>query len=61
MDVDGDGVALTTKDSLIMTRVALGMTEEAVVTGIDFAAHASRKTWAALRDYLTGNCGMKLR
>jgi hypothetical protein len=58
LDVDGDGKVLATTDALIHARVALGMTGNAVIGGITFAAHASRKTWSDIRTYLVTQCGM---
>ena len=60
MDIDGDGVVLATTDMLIGTRVALGMTGSAVINGISFASHATRKTWPDIRNYLVTQCGMTL-
>jgi len=59
-DFDGDGRVLATTDALIMTRVALGMTGNAVTTGISFPVEASRATWPSIRDYLVTQCGMSL-
>jgi len=59
-DLDGDGAVLATTDVLIQARVALGMTGAAVVSGINFATYAARKTWPEIRDYLTWQCGMSL-
>ena len=59
-DFDGDGRVLATTDALILTRVALGMTGNAVVNGITFSANASRNTWPLIRDYLVTQCGMSL-
>jgi uncharacterized delta-60 repeat protein len=58
LDVDGDGKVLATTDSLIHARVALGITDNAVIGGITFAAHAARKTWTDIRTYLVSQCGM---
>ncbi len=60
LDIDGDGVVLATTDMLIGTRVALGMTGSAVINGISFASHATRKTWPDIRNYLVTQCGMTL-
>ncbi len=60
LDIDGDGAVLATTDSIIHTRVALGMTGSAVINGISFASHATRKTWPDIRDYLVTQCGMTL-
>ena len=60
LDIDGDGAVLATTDMLIGTRVALGMTGPAVIRGVGFASHATRKTWPAIRNYLVSQCGMTL-
>ncbi len=59
-DVDGDGALLASNDVLIYARVALGFTGAAVVNGVSFANHATRKTWPLIRDYLVTQCGMSL-
>ncbi len=59
-DLDGDGVFLATTDALIYTRVALGITGNAVIGGITFAPNATRNTWPLIRDYLVTQCGMSL-
>jgi hypothetical protein len=38
----------------------LGMTGSSVVNGISFAAHATRTTWPAIREYLITQCGMQI-
>lgn len=58
MDVDGDGRVLATTDALIVTRVALGMTGNAVLQGVPVAGR--RVTWPAIRDYLVSQCGMSI-
>ena len=60
MDIDGDNRVLATTDSLIHTRIALGITGPAVVSGITFPAAALRKTWPLIRDFLVTQCGMTL-
>ena len=60
LDIDGDGSVLATTDSLIHTRIALGITGSAVVNGITFPATATRNTWPLIRDYLVTQCGMSL-
>jgi uncharacterized delta-60 repeat protein len=57
MDIDGDGVVLATTDTLILTRMSLGLTGSAVIGGISFASHASRKTWSAIREFMVYQCG----
>jgi uncharacterized delta-60 repeat protein len=61
LDIDGDGSLLATVDGLISTRVMLGMSGSAVVGGINFAPHATRTSWAAIREYLTTQCGMTIQ
>ena len=51
---------LGTTDVLISTRATLGMTGPAVINGISFASHATRKTWPDIRNYLVTQCGMTL-
>ncbi|MCC7069654.1 MAG: hypothetical protein IT523_14565 [Burkholderiales bacterium] len=60
MDIDGDGVVLATTDALLLARTSLGMTGSAVINGISFASHATRKTWPDIRNYLVTQCGMAL-
>jgi len=60
MDIDGDVVVLATTDALLLARTSLGMTGSAVINGISFASHATRKTWPDIRNYLITQCGMTL-
>jgi uncharacterized delta-60 repeat protein len=60
LDIDGDNRVLATTDSLIHTRIALGLTGNAVIGGITFAPNATRNTWPLIRDYLVTQCGMSL-
>ena len=60
MDLDGDGRMLATVDGLIMTRVMLGITGNAVVAGISFPAAAKRRTWTDIQQYLVRQCGFWL-
>lgn len=60
MDIDGDGKVLATTDMLIGTRVALGLTRNAVIGGTSFASHATRKTWPDIRNCLVSQCGMSV-
>ncbi|MBL8312054.1 MAG: hypothetical protein JNL19_16655 [Burkholderiales bacterium] len=60
LDLDGDGVVLATTDALILARVSLGLTGNAVIGGIAFASHASRQTWADIRTYLVTQCGLSI-
>lgn len=57
-DLDGDGRVLATTDALILSRVALGISGNAVVAGINFSPEATRTTWPTIRDYLVNQCGM---
>ncbi len=59
-DLDGDGRFLATTDALIYTRVALGITGPAVISGVTFAPNATRNTWPLIRDYLITQCGLTL-
>ncbi len=59
LDIDGDGEVLATTDALILARVALGMTGDAVLAGIN-VSNAPRNTWAAIRNYLVTQCGMRI-
>ncbi len=56
-DIDGDG-AIDTKDALLLARAAIGFRGAAVTQNVGFAAHATRSTWPAIRDYLFNHCGM---
>ena len=56
-DIDGDGQVLATTDGLMILRVALGLTGDAVVSNAT-AAGAPRVTWADVRPYLVTNCGL---
>jgi uncharacterized delta-60 repeat protein len=65
LDLDGDGKVLATTDSLIHTRIALGITGNAVTGGITFPANATRDEWGTntsrdLRKYLITQCGLNL-
>jgi uncharacterized delta-60 repeat protein len=60
MDVDGDGQMLATIDALIVTRVMLGMSGDAVIGGINLPANAKRSSWSQIRDYLVHQCGMTI-
>ncbi len=60
LDIDGDTQVLATTDSLIHTRIALGIRGDAVVAGINFPLNAQRKTWAQIRGHLVSMCGMTL-
>lgn len=56
-DIDGDGV-INGNDSLLLARVSLGLTGNAVTQGLSFAPHATRKSWIELRNYLFNHCAM---
>ena len=58
-DVDGDG-EITATDTLLLARVALGFTQTGVTQNIAFAAHAKRKSWPLIRDYLANHCGLRV-
>lgn len=65
LDIDGDGKVLATTDMLIATRVALGVTGNAVLGGVTFSATATRDEWGTntardIRKFLTTQCGMVL-
>ncbi|MBL8309494.1 MAG: hypothetical protein JNL19_03630 [Burkholderiales bacterium] len=55
-DFDGDGVVDATNDALILARMSLGLTGNAVVAGLSFAPQATRKTWPLIRDYYATQC-----
>jgi hypothetical protein len=61
MDVDGDGVALSANDQLLVTRAALGFRGDGIVAGVAPAPLATRTTGAAVRDYLVNQCSMSLQ
>ena len=58
-DIDGDGVVSATTDGLMLLRVALGLSGDAVVINAT-APGAPRKTWALVRPYLVEQCGLTL-
>jgi uncharacterized delta-60 repeat protein len=60
LDLDGDGKVLATTDSLIHTRIALGITGNAVTGGITFPANATRNSWSEIRTFLVTQCGMAI-
>ena len=59
LDIDGDGVVSATTDGLMLLRVALGLTGDAVVTNAT-APGAPRNTWALVKPYLVQQCGLAL-
>jgi uncharacterized delta-60 repeat protein len=56
-DLDGDGRVTAATDALMLTRVALGFTGDAVINDIAFAANAQRTTWTSIKSYLFTPCG----
>jgi uncharacterized delta-60 repeat protein len=60
LDIDGDGDVLAHTDSLVHTRIALGLTGSRVTDGIAFPARATRRNWTDIRSYLNSQCGMNL-
>lgn len=56
-DIDGDGTVNLATDGLMLLRLSLGLRGEAVVANATTAA-APRTTWAQVRPYLEGGCGM---
>ena len=60
-DLDGDGLVSAATDGLMLLRVALGLTGDAVVAGATAPAPgALRTTWTDVRSYLVDSCGMAL-
>ena len=57
MDIDGDGQVAATTDGLMLLRVALGLTGNAVVANAT-APGAPRNTWALVQPYLVQQCGL---
>jgi hypothetical protein len=57
LDIDGDGQVLASTDGLMLMRVALGLTGEAVVANAT-ASGAPRRTWAQVKPYLLDECGL---
>ena len=60
LDVDGDGIAMTFTDVLLLLRVSLGFTGDDVTRGTTLFPGARRFVWPAIRDYLVKQCGMVL-
>jgi hypothetical protein len=60
LDIDGDGRVSATTDGLLLARIALGMTGNAVVAGGASNPNGERPTWPLVQDYLTRHCGMNL-
>jgi uncharacterized delta-60 repeat protein len=59
LDLDGDNV-LTTIDTLISTRIALGFRSASVLDGIVFPANATRNNWQKIREFLVNHCQMSV-
>ncbi len=55
IDVDGDGSEHALTDGLLLIRTALGLTGDAVISGIAFRSNALRKTWDEISDYIQRN------
>ena len=60
LDVDGDGIAMTATDVLLLLRVSLGFTGDDVTRGTTLFPGARRFVWPIIRDYLVKQCGMAL-
>ena len=54
VDLDGDNKVLATVDSLMHTRIALGLNNAAVTNGITFPVATPRKDWSSINGYLIG-------
>ncbi len=59
LDFDGDGLVLPATDGLMLLRVALGLTGDAVTANAT-AAGAPRQSWSDVKAYLNGACAMLL-
>ena len=59
LDIDGDGLVTPTTDGLMLLRVALGLTGDAVVRNATTPG-APRQSWSDVRAYLNGTCAMAL-
>ncbi len=59
LDIDGDGAVQATTDTLIATRVALGMIGASVLTGINLSGKP-RSNWNDIREFLVTQCGMTI-
>lgn len=60
LDVDGDGIAMTFTDVLLLLRVSLGFTGDDVTRATTLFPGARRFVWPTIRDYLVKQCGMAL-
>jgi uncharacterized delta-60 repeat protein len=61
LDLDGDGSVLGPTDSLLLARIARGVTGDALFNGVRFAPNATRTSWNALREYLVKHCELSLQ
>jgi uncharacterized delta-60 repeat protein len=59
LDIDGDGQVQATTDTLIATRIALGVTGPTVLAGINLAGKP-RSNWNDIRKFLVTQCGMSI-
>lgn len=57
LDIDGDGKYLASTDAVILTRLALGITGDAVVSGA-LTSGSTRRTYEDVRAYLMQNCNL---
>jgi uncharacterized delta-60 repeat protein len=53
--------ASATVDGLVLLRALLGLTGEAVMSGMTLPAGTLRATWDEVKNYLVSDCGMNLR
>lgn len=60
MDVDGDGRTYSLIDGLIITRVMMGLSGDAITNGVRFTADSKRTTWPQIRQYLVTACQMAI-
>jgi uncharacterized delta-60 repeat protein len=60
LDIDGDGRVSALTDGLINARIALGLTGDAVISGVRFGAGAQRADWVSIRSFLVTQCEMSL-
>jgi YD repeat-containing protein len=58
-DIDGDGTVNAMTDGIILLRVSLGLTGDAVTANAVNPA-GSRTSWASIRDHLNTTCGLSL-
>jgi len=60
LDLDGDDAVAAGSDGVMLLRVLLGLTGDAVTSGAVGASPAAVRTdWAAIRVYLAGVCGLE--